>query len=89
MRSRGRPPSKTRIVGYRYVAEFDETPVEKVLEAARRDGIVTEFDTGRGQLVWFEGPPGAALRGIRERVREILEAYAKAPYCSSCGGLHD
>jgi len=34
-----------------------------------REGIVTEYDVGRG-LVWFEGPPGKALRAVRDDVVE-------------------
>lgn len=30
--------------------------------------VVTEFDTGRGRLVWFNGPPGKRLRELRSRV---------------------
>lgn len=88
MGRRGRPPSKTRIVGYTYIAEFDETPVERVLESAKAAGVVTEFDTGRGNLVWFEGPPGAALREVRGKVQEILGTYARDPRCPACGRLH-
>lgn len=88
MSSRGRPPSKTRIVHYTYIAEFNETPVERVLDAAKAAGVVTEFDTGRGNLVWFEGPPGAALRDVRSRVLGILGDYALDPRCPACGRLH-
>lgn len=73
-------PSRTRIVKYDYEADFDESVMEQVLQRAKRAGTVTEFDTGRGHIVWFEGPPGASLRDVRRRVREILEAYAEAPY---------
>lgn len=66
--------SKTRVVGYRFEGEFSESRVERVLEAAKRAGTVTEYDTGRGRVVWFNGPPGAALRWVREKVRSIVEA---------------
>jgi len=49
-----------------------------VIERAREDGVVTEFDTGRGQVVWFQGPPGERLRALRERVLELLGPGAKA-----------
>lgn len=88
MGRRGRPPSKTRVVSYEYTAEFNETPVERVLVAAKAAGVVTEFDTGRGNLVWFEGPPGAALREVRGKVLGILGDYARDPRCAACGRVH-
>ena len=65
-------PSQTRVVGYRYEGAFHETTMETLLEKAQAAGIVTQFDTGRGQLVWFNGPPGAALRKVRDQVKAIM-----------------
>lgn len=65
-------PSRTRIVKYDYAGEFDEAAMERILQRAKAAGAVTEFDTGRGHLVWFEGPPGAALRAVRREVWDLL-----------------
>lgn len=67
-------PSQTRVVGYKFEGDYLEGPLEKMLEKAVKAGVVTQFDTGRGHLVWFNGPPGAALRKLRDEV----EAYVKA-----------
>lgn len=75
MKRRGPRPSKTRIVGYHYGwdgLDFDESPMERVLGKAKAAGVVSEFDTGRGNLVWFEGPPGKALRAVRTQVLALL-----------------
>jgi len=73
MRTQGRKrPSKTRVVLYDYEGDFDESEVERILERAVSKGVVTLFDTGRGHIVWFEGPPGPELRKVRNQVRQIL-----------------
>lgn len=67
-----RKPSRTRIVTYRFEGLFNETAVEKILQTAKRWGVVTEYDTGRGAIVWFQGPPGARLREVRRMVAELI-----------------
>lgn len=47
---------------------FNESEVEPILEKARVEGAVTEFDTGRRRIVWFQGTPGKALREVRRQV---------------------
>lgn len=64
--------SKTRVTGYRYEGSFKESDVEKILEAAQKAGVVTEFDTGRGNLVWFNGPPGPEMRKLRDQIKAIV-----------------
>lgn len=62
---------RARTVGYRFEGDFEEGPVGRVLERARAAGVVTEFDTGRGRVVWFNGRPGAALRAVRAEVERL------------------
>ncbi len=67
-----RAPSKTRIVSYKYDGAFDEPAVDRLLDRARRDGVITECDCGSrsdlGTIVWFEGPPGPRMRMLREQI---------------------
>jgi hypothetical protein len=51
--------------------EFSESAMEKILEPAKRAGIITQYDTGRGRLVWFEGTPGPEIRALREKVQAL------------------
>ena len=69
----GRGVSRGRAVGYRFEGDFDETPIERLLTKAQKDGLVTEFDTGRGRIVWFNGYPGAALRELRDKVERLVK----------------
>lgn len=68
--------SGSRSVGYKFGydsdIEFDETAMEKLLNSAKAAGVVTEFDTGRGHVVWFNGYPGKEMREVRKRVLEII-----------------
>lgn len=66
-----RLPSKTRVVGYTIDARFDEVAMEKLLNAALKQGVVTQFDTGRGSFCWFNGPPGKAMRILRKAAEDI------------------
>jgi hypothetical protein len=79
--------SRTRIVCYAYHKPdgdgysvqdiFNETDMEKLLENARQEGIVTQYDTGRGAIVWFEGQPGVKLRKLRKTVLDLLPPDVK------------
>lgn len=64
--------SKSRVVGYAYEGTFDESVMEVLLRRALGDGVVAEFDAGRGNIVWFNGHPGEELREVRENVEAIL-----------------
>jgi len=66
-----------RIVGYSYDGDFDETAMEKVLDHAKQRGVVGQFDTGRGNTVWFEGPPGADMRAVRKAVLALMPKGTK------------
>ena len=86
MRHRRRPFPKTRATGYRYACpegtSFDESAMETALAAAKRLGLVTEYDTGRGHIVWFNGPPGQGLREVRARARVRVIALLPKGYTS-------
>jgi hypothetical protein len=69
-----KPISRSRSVGYDYEGDFNETAMERVLERAQRTGVVTEYDTGRGHIVWFNGRPGKFLREVRTQVLAVLSA---------------
>ena len=69
-------PSRSRVVSYEVEApsgaSFDEAPVERLLARARDRGVVTAYDTGRGDVVWFQGPPGPDMRALRaDVIREV------------------
>ena len=61
---------RTRTVGYSFPGElafpFD---VEARLARAKRDGVITEYDDGRGNSPWFNGKPGPKLRALRDEFR--------------------
>jgi len=66
---------RTRVVQYRLESpggHSDCDEAEALLMRARADGLVSEFDTGRGSMLWFEGRPGADLRDLRQRVLEAV-----------------
>lgn len=75
----GRGASVVRVVTYRYDVPrgFTESLVEAELQRAHAQGVVTEFDTGRGRFVWFSGRPGLALREVRDRVVALLGPSAR------------
>ena len=54
--------AKTRVVGYQWIAEFDEPRLERLLEKALQEEVVSQYDTGRGHYVWVNGWPGSRLR---------------------------
>lgn len=74
-------PSRSRAVGYVYEGrEFCESRMEEILERARRQGVVTEFDTGRGRIVWFNGLPGEAMRKLKAEVEaQIALGVSRSP----------
>jgi len=63
--TKGRKPSKTRVVLYQFVGPFD-FDVDDRLRRAERDGVVTNWDDGRGDVPWFSGPPGDAMRALKQ-----------------------
>ena len=69
-------PSRSRIVKYDYEADFDEAAMERVLARALNSGVVTQYDTGRGHIVWFEGPPGQDFCRVCGFVRALLAGSA-------------
>ena len=80
MRQR-QPVRKSRTVGYRIDLQergrclTDELAIERVL-AAHPD--VTEFDTGRGWLVWWNVRPGKAARALRKRLEALCMELSEA-----------
>ena len=48
--------------------ELDPLLVDDILQAAHRRRVVSKFDSGRGQVCWFEGPVMAALDQVREDI---------------------
>lgn len=75
-RARSLHASASRVIGYTIEAPhgFDEAKVERLLRVAERAGIVArgQWDTGRGRLVWFNGPPGPRMRAIRDQIAAEL-----------------
>lgn len=47
---------------------LDPLQVDDILQAAHRRRVVSKFDSGRGQVCWFEGPVMAALDELREDI---------------------
>lgn len=61
---------KTRTVGYSFPGDRPlPMDVEARLAQAHRDGVITEYDDGRGDSPWFNGRPGAKLRALRDEFR--------------------
>lgn len=48
--------------------ELDPLLVDDILQAAHRRRVVARFDSGRGQVCWFEGPPSDGLDELREEI---------------------
>lgn len=70
-RRRQRKPSQTRIIGYKGAyPEAAESDVVRALERATAAGLTTQTHAKRG-IVWFEGPPGAAFRRLRNGLRRL------------------
>lgn len=64
---------KTRVVGYRFEGTIEDAKAERLLESAQRSGVVTQYDSGRGHVLWFNGRPGKALRAVRDAVRALVK----------------
>lgn len=76
MRTR-RKPSISRVVSYRLCGDIDCDRAMRLLSHARDRGVVTQFDGTKSMergmdVVWFEGPPGAALRGLRRALSMLV-----------------
>ena len=71
--------SKSREIQYYFTAEypksFNETVIRKLLEKAIKEGIISEYDTGRGHVVWFNGAPCKELRHLRDQIKDIVETW--------------
>ncbi len=72
-----RKPSVTRVVGYRFGGDIDLDRVTKLLDRALVDGVVTQFDSNKSMergmdVVWFNGPPCAALRRLRDQIDALV-----------------
>ena len=50
-----------------------ESELEKLLEDALRDGVIVQYDTGRGRSLWFSGQPGERFRALRAKVVAAAE----------------
>lgn len=66
--------AKTRVIGYQWIAEFDEGRVERLLADAQARGVISQYDTGRGHMLWMDGWPGASLRTLRDAVSRLIGA---------------
>lgn len=53
---------------------FDESVAEKLLLKAKEEGLVLEFDTGRGDALWFNGRPGPELRALKKKLAVVVGA---------------
>jgi hypothetical protein len=65
-----RPASKTRTVMYAFESNSKGPALldcERVLAKAKAAGIVTNYDDGRDNWPWFEAPPGASARELRDK----------------------
>lgn len=52
--------------------EFDERRAEVILLKAQVSGLVLQFDTGRGSVMWFTGKPGKPLRDLRSELYKLI-----------------
>lgn len=64
---------KTRVVAYKFEGEIDDCAAEQLLANARAHGVVTQYDSGRGHFLWFNGHPGKALRAVRDAIRNLVK----------------
>lgn len=74
---RARRSSRSRTIGYRVEGDIvDYEGAMGLLQQALDRGIVTEFDgtksSQRGMdLIWFNGPPGAPMRSLRDQLAAL------------------
>ena len=54
---------------------IDEAPLEKLLEQAKADGYVREYDTGRGRGLWLSTAPGKQARALKRAIEKIVPAH--------------
>ena len=72
-----RKPSVTRVVGYRFGGDIDLDRVTKLLDRALASGVATQFDSTKSMergkdVVWFNGPPGPAMRSLRDQIDALV-----------------
>jgi hypothetical protein len=70
-----RPPPKTRVVGYTFSGRINVDAAQAILERAVRQHAVTEFTAklyADHDVVWFNGPPGRALREVRAAIEKLV-----------------
>ena len=60
-----------KTVLYRFVADIDEARVRTILERAKDRGAVVDYAINP-HVVWFQGPPSAALRFVRREVARVV-----------------
>lgn len=70
-------PSMTRVVGHRFDGDIDVDRAMKLLAGARDGGVVTQFDGTKSvehgmDVVWFNGPPGRAMRDLRAAIAALV-----------------
>ena len=75
MSHRVRRPRASRVVGYALAGPLDDSLAERLLCRARAEGIVTGYDAGRGDFVWFDGPPGPRMRAFRARLAAAVGGH--------------
>lgn len=71
----GRGEARTRVIQYQIEdpnGHLDDYKAERMLDDARKRGIVTEYDAGRGSFMWFNGRPGKALRAFRKELERAV-----------------
>lgn len=72
-----RRPSRTRVVGYTFDGTIDLIAASNILAKALAANVVTEFDSTKScepglDCVWFNGPPGPALREVRDAIAALV-----------------
>lgn len=77
MKAKKRKPSMTRVVGYRFGGDIDLDHVTALLNEAQRHGVVTQFDFAKSMTpgqddIWFNGPPGRAMRALRAQIKRCV-----------------
>ena len=73
-----RPP-RTRVVSYYWQSAAPLPEKEALLARALRTGVLTDWDADPGwRVVWIQGPPGAALRAVRD---SLAAAWGRTVGC--------